>query len=174
MKLAIAKRCLFIAACLPFAVGGCSVTPEGEVEASAVGQAIVGTDSYLYLRCGATGWQPDASTRLRPGSDIYTFVIVYQVKEPWLAGREDTCVLTETPERDGWGTWQKHYGVRSSLPVAVPGGDRLRSVPHESEGTFGIKYETLGTYKMEVNWRGGAFSIEKVDDRGSPASPISP
>jgi hypothetical protein len=50
------------------------------------------------------------------------------------------------------------------LPVAVPGGDRLRSVPHESDGTFAIKYETLGTYKMEVNWRGGSFSVEKVAD----------
>lgn len=61
-----------------------------------------------------------------------------------MTGAEDTCVLTETPERDGWGAWQKHYGVRSSLPVAVPGGDRLRGVPGARHGD-GLGLSVLAT-----------------------------
>src|SRR3954468_5702515 len=47
-------------------------------------QAVVGVDTYVYLRCNATGWNVDDATRLRQTADPYVFTLAWNVTQPWM------------------------------------------------------------------------------------------
>jgi hypothetical protein len=75
-------------ACLALILAGCAVA---EVEREVVGRAaeevvdeastaLVGQDTFLYLRCNATDWSTDGATRLRGTADPYLFSLLYDVQ----------------------------------------------------------------------------------------------
>jgi hypothetical protein len=145
-----------VAACLM--AGGCVVGSEegvpSEEAAGELQQAIVGQDTFLYFRCNATGWTPDNATRLRSTSDPYSFSLLYDVKQSWMTGGGDSCILTETDQLNGWGSAQTSYGTVQGN-VSVPGGAQLRS----GGSNFNVVYPALGRYRVTANWRQGSFMI---------------
>lgn len=122
-------------------------------------QEIVGVDSYLYLRCNATGWNVDAATRLQPTADPYVFTLEYEVTQPWMLQGGDQCVFTETPALDAWGNWQRYFGTRFGASLDVPGAAPLQ----DGQRYFTVRYPALGRYRATVNWRDGGLSIAAVE-----------
>lgn len=96
---------------------GCSGTAGDELP-GASGSALAG-NTYLYLRCNATGWEPSEATRLRPTSDPDVLELSFEVDEPWLLDSNDHCQLLETNQLNGWGTQQSAYHA-GSLTLSVP------------------------------------------------------
>jgi hypothetical protein len=130
-----------------------------------VAEALVGQDTFLYFRCNATSWEPSNTTRLRPANAPYSFELLFDVKQEWMTGAGDSCVFTETNQRNGWGTKQTSYGTLHGN-VRVPGGDALRF----GGGNFNAIYPALGRYKVTANWRQGSFQIAPANnaERWSP------
>jgi len=144
---------------LAFVLAGCASAGTGEAgqneeRQGEVAQALVGQDTFLYFRCNATGWNPEAKTRLRGTSDPYLFSLLYDVKETWMTGSGDSCIFMETNQLNGWGSTQTLYSTVHGN-VTVPGGDLLRP----ASNTFAAVYPALGRYKVTANWQQGSFQI---------------
>lgn len=146
-------------ALLAVVVAGCA-TGEGEETAGQATEALVGQDTFLYFRSGATGWNPDSATRLRGTSDPYLFSLLYDVTQSWMTtGTGDSAVFTETNQLNGWGSVQTSYGTVHGN-VTVPGGDLLLS----GGSNFGVLYPALGRYKVTANWQQGSFLISAASN----------
>jgi hypothetical protein len=120
--------------------------------------ALVNVDEFLYLRCNATTWDLNASSRLKSTSDPYSFDLTLTVKDAWMVSGGDSCVLTKTNALDGWGSSNESYGTRFGVAVTVPGGAPLQS----GSGSFQVKYPALGKYRATVNWRAGNIMINPL------------
>ena len=147
------------AAALLLLLGACGSKAEGDETLVATRSAILGTDTHLYFRCNATGWEPGSATRLRATETPGVFRLSYEVKEPWMTN--DQCTFTETNGLDAWGTQQTHYGVRGgSQNISVP-----NTWPFELKNqppSIAVTYPGTGRYVLNVNWQYGTFQIEPV------------
>jgi hypothetical protein len=138
---------------------GCGGPPATGEPVSAARSALLGTDTFLYLRCNATSWNVDDSSRFvetAPGSGIFT--VSYDVAADWLVQSPDSCSLLETNQRNGYGTIQTPYAFRTgqSSPLVVP--DARALVPSPSSN-FQIRYPFKGRYTATVNWSSGTFVV---------------
>lgn len=122
--------------------------------------------SYLYLRCNATGWEVNERDRLRPTANPDIFELTFDVTEPWMVSTGDDCVVTETPELDGWGAWQHAYVV-ARAPLAVPTSSRLGLLPAaDPPSTFKVRYPELGRFHALVNRAARSISILRAGLHG--------
>jgi hypothetical protein len=142
-------------AALTLGIFGCSAEGGGEPEAATVAEAVVGVDTYLYLMCNGTAWQPSSISRLQSTSDPTVFTLDVDVREPYMVSGADDCQLVETNQRDGWGTSQSRYTTRDATTLTVPAASRLAA----SSTHFGVKYPALGRYRATVNWQHGTLAI---------------
>jgi hypothetical protein len=163
-------RACFCAAVALASVGCAADVDDASESTGSSSEALVGVDSYLYLRCNATGWGVDDATRLQPTSDPYLFQLEFDVTQAWMVSGGDQCVFTETPTMNGWGNWQKYYGRRGSATVQVPGGDLLTN----GQNYFNVKYPALGHYRVTVNWRQGNFGIAAASTTRWPTNSVVP
>lgn len=144
-----------VVALLMTGVFGCSAGGDSEGETGSVAQAVLGVDTYLYLTCNATGWQPGSVTRLQQTSDPTVFTLDVDVRHSYMVSGADDCQLVETNQKDGWGTTQTRYTTRDTTLLSVPASSRLAT----SSMHFGVKYPALGRYRATVNWQHGTISI---------------
>src|SRR5262245_35272391 len=98
--------------------GGPSSGPVASAE-----RAVLGTDTFLYLRCNATSWDVNDRSRFvetAPGSGLFT--VSYDVAVDWLVQSPDSCGILETNQKNGYGTVQTPYAFRAgqSSLVVVP------------------------------------------------------
>jgi hypothetical protein len=140
---------------------GCSGPPAtgAEEQVSTARGAVLGTDTFLYLRCNATSWQVNDSSRFvetAPGSGIFT--VSYDVAVDWLVQSPDSCSLLETNQRNGFGTVQTPYAFRSGQSSLVVVPDARALVPAASSN-FQIRYPFKGRYTATVNWHNGTFVV---------------
>jgi hypothetical protein len=136
---------------------GCSEPPAagGQEPISTAGGALLGTGTFLYLRCNATSWDLNDSSRFvetAPGSGIFT--VSYDVAADWLVQSPDGCSLLETNQRNGYGTVQTPYAFRSgqSSLVVVPDA---RALVTAASSSFQIRYPFKGRYTATVNGHNG-------------------
>ncbi len=121
----------------------------------------IGQGTHLYLRCNATAWELNDKTRLLPSSSKFLWEIVYEVKEPWMVQGGDDCIITEAPEFNAWGSWQKNYGGQFTN-LRIPESSRLRLQEKSDESAnFKLVYPSLGRYRFVLNTRDGYFSVNK-------------
>jgi hypothetical protein len=121
--------------------------------------ALLGVDTFLYLRCNATSWNLDDSSRFvetAPGSGLFT--VSYDVAADWLVQSPDSCSLLETNQLNGFGTVQTYDQFRSDQAslVVVPDARALASA---QSSNFQIRYPFKGRYTATVNWQNGTFLV---------------
>lgn len=138
---------------------GCSGPPATQPPVSSTRSAVLGVDTFLYLRCNATSWDLNDSSRFvetAPGSGLFT--LSYDVAADWLVQSPDSCSLLETNQLNGYGTVQTPYQFRadqSSLMV-VPDA---RALTAAASSNFQISYPFKGRYTATVNWQNGTFVV---------------
>jgi hypothetical protein len=162
MKTSIVGLALAAASVL---VAACQFDTGASEKVESTSAAVVGTDSFLYFRCSATGWGVDDATRLEPLPAIGMFRLTYRVTQPWMVSGFDTCTLTETNQRNGWGTSQTFYDKRGDQLLVVPqtgsGSGQLSTQVTGPDYHFQVKYPQTGTYTFTANWLNGSFAIER-------------
>lgn len=150
----------FFALCLLSIFVGCSLDANDDADSSAKAQAIIGADTFLYLTCNATGWQPNPDTRLTATEDPGIYELEYSVELNWMVETFDQCTFVETNKLDGWGSWQRYYGLS--------GGPEVIDVPEAGQmvankGYFGVRYPELGDYRVRVDLQSGTLWFEEAD-----------
>ena len=149
---------LLLALAGPLGCGGSPATG-GQPAASTTRAALLGVDTFLYLRCNATSWDVNDSSRFvetSPGSGIFT--VSYDVAVDWLVQSPDSCGLLLTNQLDGYGTTQTPYAFRAgqSSLVVVPDA---RALVASASSNFQIRYPFKGHYTATVNWTNGTFVV---------------
>jgi hypothetical protein len=135
---------------------GCSDQTESLENLGEAQSALLNTDQFLYFTCNATGWNPIEANRLKSTSDPAVFSLAFQVTQPWQVNSPDQCAFLLTNRLNGYGTSQTHYSdSHPSTPVNVPAGDRLVL----SSSNFPVKYPSVATYNLSVNWTQKTFTI---------------
>lgn len=117
-----------------------------EATSASTSQALLGVDTYLYLLCNATSWNPSDETRLVEGPNAGVFQLYFDVAQPWMLNAGDYCQLVETNQLNGWGTQQTSYdtdGVVLSAPTTAPAGPGYQGVP--------LSYSQLGTHTVSYD-----------------------
>lgn len=109
------------------------------------------TSAHYYLRCNATGWGADPSSRLIPDASGQIATLTYGVEYPWML--QDSCVITRTNQLNGWGTQQSTYQASSS-PLVAPGSSGVIT-----GSNFQIAYPELGTYTATLDLSSDTLSI---------------
>jgi len=145
----------FLSAVAMATTGCLSGQPE---EISAVQAPVVGVDTFLYLTCNGTSWQPNSTSRLQATSDPAVFTLDVDIRQAFMVTGNDDCQLLETNQVDGWGTLQRRYTTRDATVLTVPPSSRLL----QSQTHFGVKYPALGRYTARVNWQQGTLAIQAV------------
>jgi hypothetical protein len=161
----VGRRAKALVVAAGFGLGACSSgtgTQTGTTE-EAIGstpQRLVGQDTYLYFRCNSTSWDVTDASRLTTGDNPNVLELTYTVREPYMTDAGDDCALTETPEKNKWGNWQRYYGVYGDRLNAV-GSAYVRDQVDGGGINFRIKYPSLGRYRVLVDWREGYVSVRK-------------
>ena len=121
----------------------------GVPETGTTSQAL-SSEKNLYLRCNATSWDPNDSSRLT-AFGYQDLALTYDVKSAWMLRAGDTCSLTATDVQNGWGAWHSNYastfnGVGQKSLLGSPSDG---PVPP----TFRVEYPFLGRYQIAFsNW----------------------
>ncbi len=176
----LAYRLGFLAFATSTACVGSRDTQDTSVTVGTVSQAqSTSPTPYLYLRCNTTGWNVDGTNRLVPTDNPNIYQLSFEIRDPAMITNGDSCILTETPEKDGWGTWQKYYSTYFYASV-VPGVGTLRSQEDGNTGHFKVRYPELGRYQALVNWQERHISITKEAAQAggsvawtSPGNPVA-
>lgn len=135
------------------AASACGANTETELDSTQ--QALPG-DTYLYLRCNATGWVLNDETRLLPTTDPDVSTLTFSVEQPWMVSSGDQCIISETNQQNGWGTWQRAFTKADSSWLYVPG-----TGPIEPGWTyFNVVYPELGEYTATLDWSTSTLQIE--------------
>ncbi|HKO46297.1 MAG TPA: hypothetical protein VJV79_01155 [Polyangiaceae bacterium] len=149
-----------------FALLGCSSSPLADESLTENAEALVTVDEFLYFRCNATAWGADSSTLMQATSDPNVVTITYQVTQAWLLSAGDTCIVTRTNQKNGWGSASSSFSEATpATPIVVPGGEAL--VP--SSANFRVRYPALGTYTATIDWATRRLSIVS----GTPSAPAA-
>jgi acylphosphatase len=140
-------------------IAGCAdmKTAEGELEQST--QAVVGVDEFLYLRCNATGWGVDSTTRLTASGQAGIFALEYNVGSESMVTNGDQCVVTRTNSASGWGSANATFGAANAGVVTAP---NTWSIGVVNSAPATIKYPALGRYRASVNWTAKTVAITTV------------
>jgi hypothetical protein len=133
---------------------GCSGAPGEEEQIDQVGQAL--TTYQLYLRCNATSWDLNNTSKLQPTTDPYLFTVDFEVRQPWMVSDRDTCWVTDNT--NGY----KDYGAQTAGVVQVPAAGTVWSRLGTTAGQLQFKYPALGFYRATVNWRDGYIGIHPL------------
>jgi hypothetical protein len=155
------RNLITLALCLvsASAVFGCSL--ETETAAGNSEQAVVGVDSYLYLRCNSTSWQPDDKSRLVATATAGVFETAFDVNDAYMMTVGDDCILTETPVKNGWGNWKKFY--RSVVaPLVAPGSAGYVFASDAEPENFRVKFPAPGKYRAFVDTRAKTISFTQA------------
>jgi hypothetical protein len=148
------KRLAFLAASLLFTA--CASYEGEDLDASAASELNAG--SFLYFRCSSTGFSVSNATRLVPTGTPDTVALTYKVTQSWMVTDKEDCSFLETPTQNAWGNWQRYYGS-TVQKVVVPGSASLGPAS-TSQVFFQVKYPKLGDYRIVLNTKTGAFSIQ--------------
>lgn len=139
---------LLVAALLGAHSLGCSVaTEEAGIDESVRSeqQAVLGVDTHLYLRCGATDWNLGEDSRLKATSVSGVFELEAHVEQQWQVDGVDYCQMVETNEFNGWGTSQTGHSSGSTLEygssVAIEANSGVVSVDYPELGTFRFRFD---------------------------------
>lgn len=145
---------------------GCSSSPSAAESVAESAEALLNANEFLYFRCNATAWGVDASTLMQPTSDPNVVTITYQVSQPWMLGAGDTCIVTRTNQKNGWGSSNSSFSDPTlATPVIVPGSEALVA----SSANFQVRYPAVGTYTATINWATRTLSIGS----GAPSAPAA-
>ncbi len=106
--------------------------------------------SQYYFRCNSTSWQAVEESRLKPQGNGKIVSLTYSVNDAAVGSYGEDCALTETPEVNAWGAWQKDYDLNfSALNVksltAIGDGSDYRPF------NFKVNYAGTGSYKVTLN-----------------------
>ncbi len=140
---------------------GCSGTAENE-PIGASRAAVLGVDSFLYLRCNATGWEPSDATRLVETS-ANQWEITFEVDESWLVQAGDQCQLTETNQLNGWGSTQSAYhvnGATLTVPSSAPVASGFQPIH--------LAYPSVGRYTVRFDASAPSLSIAVAEAGPEP------
>ena len=129
-------------------LGGCAVdgTESGE-NVAVVGQTLLDASQHAYLRCNATGWGVDDSSRLKNWIAPGMRVLVFEVTEPWMVSGSDNCEFTVTNQLNGWGTSQTAYAPSDTSVLTPSQPEQVAPVPAGQSTHFQIDYAALGKYR---------------------------
>lgn len=119
-------------------------------------QQRLGTNTFMYLRCNATGWGVDDSTRLESTADPDVFTLSFEVDESWMVSSGDQCTLWETNQYNGWGNWQRPFTKVGTKSFDVPG----TLVLEPGAQYFDVVYPEQGEYTATLNWATSTLTIE--------------
>jgi hypothetical protein len=133
--------------------------------------AVLGVDQFLYFRSNATGWGVDETTILSPFAGG-AFARTYDVTQTWMISDADTAIVTETNQRDGWGTAQSFFGASGKL-IVVPGRDTLVVQAPGGDAHFKVKYGTLGLHRVIVS-PGSSPPLIQIDSAASACAGVCP
>ncbi len=124
-----------------------------------VGQALVGVDEFLFLRCNATSWNADATNRLTDTDDDGLLTLEYDVREAYMLTGGDQCVVTRTNSASGWGSSSASFGTASPAVVTAPGQWTLGAV---NSTPVTIRYPELGRYRATVDYAARTVNVTPV------------
>ncbi len=162
---------LFVAF-LPFFAVACA-DASGSLDTTTTTQALAQNTS-LYLRCNATSWQPNDSSRLAKFG-YRDLALTYNVKSEWMVHAGDTCSLTTTNDESGWGTSHSYYasvfnGVGEKSFLGSPSDGR-------TQPTFKVKYPFLGQYQITfTEWEESfrvALAVSPADTHALVGAPVT-
>lgn len=115
--------------------------------------------SFYYLRCNSTSFGVDDVSRMVPSpSASHVLMLNHKIDQQYyLRGQGgDSCMLTKTPERNGWGYSQSDYDFKG-LPLAngrlFPIGNEVTNGLHEVK----ISYDKLGEFTACLDLRTKQF-----------------
>jgi len=144
------------------AVAACGLSAPALADEATLESAVSAEESFLYFRCNSTGWDFSDATRLRPlepGSS-FPLVLEYEIKEDWMVSAGDTCVFSETNERNGEGTVYQEWPVgtaREGSDSVTYQGPSVRNPLHAPDGFsndgithFTVKYAFKGKFQIAV------------------------
>ena len=139
-------------------------TPEMKI--ASLSRAVVSAETYTYLHCNSTGWQPSPETRLVPDETGSRLSLTFDVDaadpdEWWIVNGLDQCFLFQTDALDAWGTQRLDYEIVGPNPLTVGTSVSLRA--STSEKRFNVDYSDFGTYKAVLDQSAGTFTIEAAD-----------
>jgi hypothetical protein len=140
------------------AVWGCNQPASSDDGVTSEQSALLNQNEFVYLRCNATGFGVDNTTRLQPTSDPNVGTLTFNVTQTWMltTGSGDQCIFTLTNQLNGWGSNPSSFTDSHPATALVPPADD--SVVSGSP-TFLVKYPALGTYTARVNWATKKFQI---------------
>jgi outer membrane protein assembly factor BamB len=97
--------------------------------------------------------------------------VAFEVREPWMTGSGDDCVITATSLLDEWGPAPRTFGV-AGADLAVPGTGQLRaeSRPHEVMH-FKVRYPALGRYRARLDLSASTLSV--AEDAALPRGEVA-
>lgn len=130
------------------------------VEINSTRLAIDEEERFLYFLCNATGWNPDASTRLESTGEPGVYALEYSVSESSMVTGHDQCIVVETDTLNAWGTSQQWMGATTSDVIDAPDNWTVQA---NSSSRKGISYPTLGDYRAIVDVDDMTISIEAID-----------
>jgi hypothetical protein len=141
------------------AQAGCSgsVAMEGE-ELGESQQNLVNSDEFLYLRCNATGWNPQESTRLKSTGVSGVVSLTYNVTVPWMV-QQDQCIVLRTNQLNGWGSVNSTFtDAAPATALNVPKTENLLA----GSQNFNVHYPVAGSYTATVDWNTKTIKIEST------------
>ena len=137
-----------LAATLLAVSSGCAVDNSGPDEVvGSVNQALVSGSQHVYLRCNATAWGADDSTRLKDWIAPGMRYLVYQVSEPWMVSGSDSCELTVTDQLNGWGSSQTAYVPSGTSTISPSQAEQVVAAQPGQSTHFQVDYPALGKYR---------------------------
>ena len=135
-------------------LSACTVsTDAGDEDVTGSSTEALGPGQHAYLRCNATGWNPNDDTRLVQTS-FGVYEITFDVTESWMIDSNDHCMLTVTNQLNGWGTQQQGLHTNNVIlnpPETAPVVSGFQSVV--------LDYAALGSYKVTFNDNSDTLSI---------------
>lgn len=141
-------------------VVGCSAESDQDGTVASTAERLQSTAHY-YLRCNATGWGADQASRLVPDASGQLATLTYDVEWAWML--QDSCVITQTNQLNGWGTQQSTHRAATS-PLVAPGSSGV-----VAGSSFQIAYDELGTYTATLDLSNDTLSITPGSG-GDPAA----
>lgn len=146
------NSCLGLLGLVAVLAMGCA---EEQPESVATNEMPLATNLYYYLRCNSTGWGVDSNSLLvATPANPQVRTIVMKANQAYMIQSGDSCVVTATNQLNGWGSTQKTFGI-ANAPLVVPGNRTLV----EGNGSFSVKFPTLGTFTAQLDVATGKLTI---------------
>jgi hypothetical protein len=140
-------------------IAACSGISDQTSEPTAEKVAQLSGPYQLYLRCNATSWDLNATSKLQPTADPAIYTLDYQVTQSWMVSGNDNCFVTDNT------TTYTDYGQQGTTVLSVPSlGQATRSL-YTKVNQLAVKYPSLGFYHAIVNWTNHSVAIQRVKNQ---------